>query len=130
MDALFASNPDRVDPYLFTAMTRLKNAGDVEGVKERIHSTFAGFKDQLVSQKRLEDVKRHLRYSFLLSMDNSETIARGVAQYVALRRTPETINRVYERYDEITPEDIREVARKYFVENGRTIVTLSGSKGK
>jgi predicted Zn-dependent peptidase len=29
-------------------------------------------------------------------------------------------------YASITPEDIRAAARKYFNENGRTIVTLTG----
>jgi predicted Zn-dependent peptidase len=29
-------------------------------------------------------------------------------------------------YERITPEDLREVARKYFVENHRTIVSLTG----
>jgi zinc protease len=53
-----------------------------------------------------------------------------VARFVALRRTPETINRLYEVYDRVTPEDIQRVARKYFVEDGRTIVTLTGGKAQ
>ena len=38
--------------------------------------------------------------------------------------------KTYELYDQITPEDLREAARKYFVSNGRTIVTLTGPKAK
>jgi len=59
-------------------------------------------------------------------MDNSETIAGTVARYVALRRTPETINRIYDMYAQLTPEDIQAVARKYLTENNRTIVDLTG----
>jgi zinc protease len=59
-------------------------------------------------------------------MNNTEAIARTVAHYVALTRSPEAINRVYEMYEKITPEDVRNVARKYFVEDARTIVTLTG----
>jgi zinc protease len=83
-----------------------------------------------VVAERLGDVKRHLRYSFALSLNNSETIAGLVARFVALRRTPETINRLYDLYDRITAEDIRNVARKYLIENGRTIVTLTGGKAQ
>ena len=130
VDALSPDNPDHADPYLFTVMARVKDPGDVEAVKQRILETFSGFKDQLVPPERLDAVKRHLRYSFALGMDNSEAIARTLAHYIALRRTPETINKVYDLYQSVTPEDIRRVARKYFSENGRTIVTLSGRKAQ
>ena len=130
VDALSPDNPDHADPYLFTVMARVKDPGDVEAVKQRILETFSGFKDQLVPPERLDAVKRHLRYSFALGMDNSEAIARTLAHYVALRRSPETINKVYDLYQSVTPEDIRRVARKYFSENGRTIVTLSGRKAQ
>jgi predicted Zn-dependent peptidase len=49
---------------------------------------------------------------------------------MSLRRTPETINKVYAMYDQVTAEDIQRVARKYFQENFRTIVTLSGGESK
>ena len=91
-------------------------------------STIAGLKDTLVPVEKLDAVKRRMRYDFALGMDNSEAIARTVAHYVALRRTPETINRVYDLYAAITPEDIRNVARKYFVESARTTVTLTAPK--
>ena len=45
---------------------------------------------------------------------------------VALRRTPETINRYFELFDKLTPEDIQKVAAKYLVEKNRTAVTLTG----
>jgi zinc protease len=83
-----------------------------------------------VPASRLDAVKRRLRYEFALGMNNSEAIAGTVAQYVALRRTPDTINRLYEVYDSITPEDIQAVARKYLVDDARTIVTLTGGKAK
>jgi zinc protease len=126
VDALYASNPDHFDPYLFVLAARVKKVEDVPAVKDQILATVAGFKDNLVPAKRLEDVKKHLRYSFALEMNNTEAIAMTVAHYVALTRSPEAINRVYEMYEKITPEDVRNVARKYFVEDARTIVTLTG----
>ncbi len=126
IDALSASNPDHIDPYLFTIDARVKKPEDMAYVREQILSTVAGFKDTLVSPQRLEDVKKHLRYSFALSMNNTDTIAAIVARYVALTRSPEAINQVYDLYQRVTPEDVRQVARKYFVETGRTTVTLTG----
>ena len=130
VDQLEAESPDRVDPYLFAVLGRVKKEADIEGVREAIVATADGFRNDLVSAERLDAVKRHLRYAFALQMNNSEAIAGSVARYVALRRTPETINRLYEVYDRITPEDVREAARKYLVADGRTTVTLVGGKAK
>jgi zinc protease len=127
-DVLEPSIPDHVDPYIFAVFARVKKAEDMKNVEEQILSTIATLKDTLVPAEQLDAVKRRLRYQFALGMNNSEAIASTVAHYVSLRRTPETINRVYDLYAAITPEDIRNVARKYLTENGRTTVTLVAPK--
>ena len=62
-------------------------------------------------------------------MDSNDAIAGALAPYVALARTPETLNRLFDTYQRVTPEDIRDAARKYFREDARTVVTLS-TKGQ
>jgi zinc protease len=126
VDVFGPSNPDHVDPYLFTVQARVKDPADMEYVRDQILETIAGFRDTLVDEERLAAVKSNLRYSFALSLNNSEAIAETLAHFMSLRDTPETINRIYEMYAAVTPADIQEIARKYLVENGRTIVTLSG----
>ncbi len=130
VDVLSADNSDHVDPYLFSILSRVKKDADVDSVRESIVATLNGFKEKLVPTEQLDAVKKHLRYSFALGMNNSEAIAGVVARYVSLRRTPETINRLYEIYDSVTPEDLQAVARKYLVDDGRTIVTLTGGNAK
>ncbi len=130
VDVLGADNGDHVDPYLFSVVARVKKESDMKEIEERILNTLNSFKDTLVPADKLNDTKRHLKYEFALRMNNSEAIADTIARYVALRRSPETINRIYDLYDQITPEDLREAARKYFVGSGRTIVTLTGPRAK
>ncbi len=130
VDLLEAENPARVDPYLFTIWARVKKESDVGTVRDQILGTLAGFCEKPVDAGRLERVKRHLRYRFALSLRDSQAVAATVARFVALRRTPETINRLYEMYEKVTPADIQAVAQKYFVEQGRTIVTLAGGKSR
>jgi zinc protease len=124
VDTLFADNEDHYDPYLLSAGARVKDPKDVEYVKNEIIKTFNSFKSGTVPKAKLEAVKSNLRYSFALGLDNSEAIAASLAGYIALRRTPEALNRVYDLYAAVTPEDIQAVARKYFVDEHRTIVTL------
>lgn len=128
VDALFTDNEDHRDPYLFAAGARIKDPKAVDYVKDEIIKTFESFKTTLVPKDKLDVVKSNLKYSFALSMDNSEAIASSLASYIALRRTPEALNKVYDLYAAITPEDIQAIAKKYFVDKHRTIVTLSSKE--
>jgi zinc protease len=130
VDVLFGGWQPRVDPYLFTALARVKKQEDVDAVRESILSTLHGLKDTLVESKRLQALKSNMRYGFAMGLDNSESIAQTMTQAIALARSPEAYNRFYATIEQVTPEDIRNAARKYFVESGRTVITLSGPKSK
>jgi zinc protease len=123
-DLLWCSNSDHVDPYLFSVLVRVKDPADVPRIRADIETTLAGFRETLVDPVQFDAVKRHLLYQFALGMNNSESIASTLAHYVSLRRTPETINRLYDTYASITAEDLQRVAQQYFVDAGRTVVTL------
>jgi zinc protease len=126
VDQLFVSFPDHADPFLFSVVARVKEGKDLDYVREQILATVNRFVETPVDKKRLEEVKQHLRYRFSLGMDNSASIAETLAHYIALRRTPETINKIYALYSQITPEDIQAAARTYLKENNRSMVTLKG----
>jgi zinc protease len=124
VDALFYSFEDHLDPYLLIVAARIKDSKDIAYVKARILETFEGFKSAAPAATELESVKSHLKYGFALSLDNSDAIAAALAVYIGLRRTPETINRLFEVYGRVTPEDIQELAAKYFDSRHRTVITL------
>jgi zinc protease len=124
-DRISADSPFNVDPALFTVLARVKNAADLSAIQDQIVATAAGFDSTPVDAKKLEELKRHVRYEFALSLRDSEAIANSVARYIALRRTPETINRLYDAYAKLTPDDIQKAARKYLTEKNRTVVTLT-----
>jgi zinc protease len=115
-----------VDPNLFQVYARVKNPADMDYVRDQILAAVGRFREEPVPADKLEAVKNHLRYGFSLRMDNSEEVANTVARYVALRRTPATIDKLYAQYAVLTPEVVQRIARKYLTENGRTIVTLTG----
>jgi len=130
VDTLEPDNPDHVDPGLMVVLARLKRAADIDAVRREILAAFEGFKRTPVARERLDAVKSHFRYGFALGLDNSESIAATLAHYIALRRTPETINRLHELYAAVTPDDIMRVANKYFVDRERVIVTLTGKDAR
>jgi zinc protease len=125
VDSLGASSPARVDPALFEITARVKKAADLDYVRDRILAAIKAFQDQPVDGLRLDSARKRLRYQLALAMDNSETIAQILSSYVALRRSPETLNKLFDQYASLTPEDVRQAAVKYLVERDRTIVTLT-----
>jgi zinc protease len=127
VDQLRADNSFNVDPSLFGITARVKKAADLDYVRDQILEAVAAMRDRPVDPTRLEAVRKHLRYSLAQRMDNSDTIAGILANYIALRRTPETIEKLYGQLAQLTPEDVQQAAAKYLIENGRTIVTLTGS---
>lgn len=125
VDMLTPSFGDRKDPYLVAVVARITKPQEVQAVKREILDTFTLMTTTPVPADRLQAVKSHLKYSFAMSLDNSEAIASTLASYLALGPTPETINRLYTVYDTISVEDVQKMAVKYFVESGRITATLA-----
>ena len=90
--------PASVDPDLFTIRARLKHAEDLPAIRAEILETVKRFQDELIAADKLEAVKKRERYGFTMRLDNSESVAQTVAEYVALRRTPDTIDKLYAQY--------------------------------
>ncbi len=128
VESLGYSFGHKMDPELFIVSARIKNEKDIDYVRQEILNTFELYASELVPKDKLDSTRSRLRYGFALSLDSSQAIAAALAQYVALQRTPETIDRLYTLYDSITPEDIRAIAGRYFVEKNNTVVTLSMKK--
>ena len=125
VDKLTQYLPESIDPYLLTVMARVKNPADIWYVRDEILKTFAKFRLEQVSNQKLEHMKSHLKYAFAAGMDNSEAIAEALVPYFTKTRDPETINRIYNLYDNITASDIRENAKKYLTDKRLVVVSLS-----
>jgi zinc protease len=125
VDVLQGFSPSNIDAALFEVGVRVKKEADLEYVRDQILATIQTFQEKPVDAQELDAVRKHLRYSVALRMDSSDAIAATIARYIALRRTPETMNKLYEQYAKLTPEDVQKAARS-LVEKSRTIVTLVG----
>lgn len=120
---------DHIDPELITAYAQVKDAKDLKYVEDEIVKTLKRYSTELIPQKQLDATRSRLRYGFIGGMNSNEAIAGTLAAYISLRRSPDTIDKLFELNDSITPEDIREFAAKYFVEKNQTVVTLATKQG-
>jgi zinc protease len=126
--SLGADQPSNVDPSLFTISARVKKEGDLDYVRDQILATVKAFQEKAVEAPKLDAVRKHLRYELALGLDSSDAIASTLAYVIALQRTPETLNRLYDQYASLTPEDVQKAASKYLVEKSRTTVTLTATQ--
>jgi zinc protease len=129
VDILGPDFSDQIDPEMFVMLARVKDPANVNNVRDRLVQTFMRYTTETVPQSKLDATRSRMRYGFAMAMNSNDRIAGALAPYIALERTPETINKLFEIYQSITPEDIRDAAKKYFREDARTVVTLA-TKGQ
>ena len=128
-DFVSSDAENHINPELISVYSRVKNEADLNYVRDEIIKTFKRYATETVPQKQLDETRSRMRYSFALGMNSNDAIAGALAPYVALKRTPETIDRLFALYDSITPQDAQRIAAKYFTDNNQTVVTLATKKG-
>jgi zinc protease len=124
-DQFYAFSPSRKDPGLIYFAARLTDAKNYLAVKNILVDGIVNARTELVDNVKLEDLKSATRYGFATSLDNSETIGDILASVVQRNRDPELINQQFSTLKKVKPEDLKMVANKYLIDDGRIMVSLS-----
>lgn len=127
---LYAGFADRRDPYLLVFNATLKDEKDMAYVEEAIFNELERVKKEPVPAELLADIKSNLKYSFANALGTTDGVAGVLAGYLSLNADPETVNKLFDLYEKVTPEDIQEMAKRYFQKTNSTVVTLTGGNGK
>lgn len=125
VDMLAVSFDDQVDPELFATVARVKDAKDINYVRDEIIKTFDRFVKEPVPVEKLEETRAYIRYSTALSWTSAGAIAGFLAPYLSVAETPRTVDRLFAQYQQITARDIQENAKRYFIPENRVVVTLA-----
>jgi zinc protease len=125
VDQLFDTTPPRVDPTLATIGARVKKIGDAVYVRDLIMETIQTARTKPVSDKLLADAKSAQKYGLIRTLDNTEQIAGQLASYVHYYRSYGTLNQYARLIDSLTPADLLAAGRKYLVDDGMIVTTLS-----
>jgi zinc protease len=112
------------DPYLASVQAMVSDPRDVEKVEAEIMAEIRRLHDTLVDPKQLADTKSNIKYSFLMGMEAALDVTFGVMPAIVNTGRLEAIEEYYRTLDAVTPEDLREAARKYLVDTGRTTITM------
>jgi zinc protease len=126
--SLGASFADRRDPYLLTFNSVVKNEEDLAYVEEEILKELERLKTESVSEAKLADIKSNLKYSFANSLGTTDGVAGSLAFYISLTTDPGSVNKMFDFFEKVTPQDIMTMAKKYFKKSNSTVVTLTGGE--
>ncbi|MFN3782044.1 MAG: M16 family metallopeptidase, partial [Candidatus Kapaibacteriota bacterium] len=116
------------DPFLWMVWAQVKNDNDIAYVENEIYKTIEYFQNNLVEEKKLQDLKKHMKYHFLMNLETPYRVASVLARPLALTTEIESVEKFYKVLETIAPQDIQNVAKSFFVPSKRTVVILKGSK--
>jgi zinc protease len=97
---------------------------EVGKVEAEIMATVKTFQETLVDAKQLAETKSHLKYGFLMGMETAQDVAFAVMQSVVSTGRLEPLEDYFRTLDAVTAEDLREAARTFLVDTGRTTITM------
>ena len=124
VQSLFPSFGLSRDPYLVSVQAMVANPADTDKVRADIMSAIASLQTTLVDEKMLAATKSNIKYGFLMGMETAQDIAFAAMQTIVNTGRLEPIEDYFRTLQAVTPEDLREAARKYLVESGRTTITM------
>src|SRR6202163_1232953 len=112
----------RRGPALFQAFALLKPGQDAAEVEKLISEEFEHVKNDSVTSAELEKIRIQDRLQQAESMESTINRARMLGRYAVYFHDPTLINTILAKYSDVTPDDIRRVARQYLGDPQRTIV--------
>ena len=125
VDQLFYFGGPNFDPTIFTVFARVKDQKDAVYVRDQILEAFASLRAQKLDPERVEEVKSNTRYAAVRQFDNTDAIASTLASFTHFERSYDTINNYFRALVATTPEQMQQVAQKYFTDANLVVTTLS-----
>ncbi len=125
VDVIQGGALDSRDATLFSIIARITDPARIDDVRAAIIEEIERLKTEPVDAAALDATKSHMRYGFAMGLNNPGQIAQTLGHYLQLTEDPQTVNRVYELYDAVSPDDVQMVANTYFADTNRTVVVLT-----
>ena len=114
----------QVDPELFYFYAQLRPGHTPEEAKKALDEEIEKIKSEPVSPEELQKAKNQIEASFIMSQDSIFYQAMIIGRLEATGAGVHYLDTYLDEIKKVTPEDIMEVAKKYFTEDHRTVGIL------
>ncbi len=114
------------DPNLMAVLVQIKDENDIDKIEKEINQAVIHSQKEMVDTKRLNDLKNHIKYQFLMNLDTPAKVADNCAGIIAMTGEIEAVDQLYRSFDQVTPEAILKAANDFLVSQKRTVIVLKG----
>lgn len=114
--------------YILYALPLGENS--LESILKEIDDEIVALQTNLISEKDLQKIKNKIENEYVNKNASLEGVATSLATYYLLFGDTQLINTDIEAYRTITPEEIRDVAKKYLNPNQRLLLNYIPSEDK
>jgi predicted Zn-dependent peptidase len=121
--SVYADAEEKRGPSLFWFSLMARPTTDLGALEKLLYEEIQRIQKTPVEDSELNKVRMQLRRQRAQQLYSTRSRANSLGHFAVYYNDPGLINKVWERYDQITKADIQRVAQKYFTESNRTVVT-------
>ena len=110
-------------PALFWFSIMSRPTTDLGELERLLQDEILRVQDQGIADWELKKVKMQLRRQRAQQLYSSRSRANALGHFAVYYNDPNLVNSVWRKYDAVTLADLQRVARLYFKDSSRTIVT-------
>ncbi len=115
------------DPNLFYAVAIVQPGRKPDEAADALIGELNRLKDEPISQRELDRTKNQFARDYMLSRESNQQKAMQLAHAVVIHRDVATADGEFEIFQGITAGDVQRVARTYFTEQNRLVLTVMPS---
>jgi predicted Zn-dependent peptidase len=121
--SVYADANEHRGPSLFGFSVMARPSTDLGELEKLIYEEIARLQTEPVSDEEIEKVHMQLRRQRATQLYSTRSRANALGHFAVYYNQPELINTVWDKYEQVTQTDLQRVARTYFKETSRTVVT-------
>lgn len=115
---------ETIDPYLFSVYVKPKPGADLDRIDRIVEEELAKIKNEGINEQECQKAVNIIKNRFFRSLETISGKANQIGRVELLYGDFNKLFTLVDNYSSVTPEKVKEVARKYFVENNKTLGKL------
>ena len=121
--SVYADASEQRGPALFWFSLMARPNADLGEMEKLLYEEIARLQNEPIADWELKKVQMQMRRQRAQRLYSTRSRANSLGHFSVYYNDPELINSVWRQYDQVTRADVQRVARSYFRETHRTVVT-------
>ena len=121
--SVYADASEQRGPALFWLSLMARPNTDLGELEKLLYEEIARLQNEPIAEWELKKVQMQLRRQRAQRLYSTRSRANSLGHFAIYYNNPDLINSIWRKYDQVTRADVQRVARAYFKESSRTVVT-------